>query len=561
MPTYRDTVLADSPHAYWRLGDADGALVAAEEVSNRNGSYLDAERVAASSLLSSDADAAAQLASSQTSGPAPTGIAAPIDQASSELVLEVWVRHEDGQGAGGQIVHVYGADDYTVLELSLVIRWDGSTRELVISGLGDEFRVGVDSFPGPLDDGNPHHLVFQLSDSRISVYADARRVAYRSQALGLIGAVTVEEVTWGNGVSSFPSWPGEIDEAAIYGAALSDDQIAGHYEAAGYRLTFRVSLKGSASVYRSTASRLVGYASARFVSTGARLPGSSSVLNRYDVSIKGKASVYRSTRARLAGRYAVLVHVGASLRGKASVIRRVGARLVGTASVGGRFGARLVGLHSSEDASLDRYELYVGQDAEPDFSASPAATSASLPITHALAAPSSGTRRYVLVTRRRNRWGLVSQNQREDDSRTELIIAADGTATAAPPSAPEQIEADPAAGGGARLTALYEYGPDGDNAADQWRYYLTTDGTDPDPATDTPTDVEMLKVDGLAKLDTTTAQQSDGTTIKVLVRTRRTSDGVESTNTSSVQITADAQGPAATDQALIATGTDLTHTQ
>src|SRR5690349_1299822 len=70
--------------------------------------------------------------------------------------------------------------------------------------------------------------------------------------------------------------------------------------------------------------------------------------------------------------------------------------------------------------------------------------------------------------------------------------------------------------------------------ADTFLIYLTADGSDPDPDLDTPTEVEMTKADGIARLDFTSDAFSEGTTVKVIVRTRRS--GTPNVDSSNVEI-------------------------
>ena len=146
---------------------------------------------------------------------------------------------------------------------------------------------------------------------------------------------------------------------------------------------------------------------------------------------------------------------------------------------------------------------------------------------------------YRLVTRRRNEWGLESANRGE----TLLAIGDDGAEDGLPPTAPTEIDIEPAAGGAFRITAKYCYGPDGDLAADAWLVYFTSNGVDPDPDGDVPTEVAIAKADGVARLNYTTSPFTAGTTGKAIVRVDRS--GVESVNTAVVSATAATAGPAA----------------
>lgn len=223
--------------------------------------------------------------------------------------------------------------------------------------------------------------------------------------------------------------------------------------------------------------------------------------------------------------------------------------LRGLATVFNGFGGVLRGRHRAANDALARYELFVGQDGPPDFGAAPFETFTVLPhVTAPLAAPPSGTRFYHLVVRRRNRWGLSSLNV------TEFVVEvnAAGAEVAAPPSEPTGVRADAAAGRTVRVRAVYDYPVDGEDQADAFLVYSRSNGTDPDPAVDTPLEVAMGKADGVARLDVGIGPFTEGATVKVIVRVRRNgSPDVDSRSLSVVSAVATAAGPAAVEMAVV----------
>jgi len=198
--------------------------------------------------------------------------------------------------------------------------------------------------------------------------------------------------------------------------------------------------------------------------------------------------------------------------------------------------AQLRGLWRVAETALDRYELYVGQDASPDLTGAPDATSATLPFESAALAAGHT---YYLVVRERNEFGLSSENVGE----TVLEIDAGGNEVGVRPSPPYDVTAEAAAAGAVRVRARYNYLADGDDAADTWAIWQTSDGTEPDPTGAADATVAMVRSDGVAKLDWTSGAFADGLTVKTLVRARNGS--LDSTNTTSVSCEAETDGPAA----------------
>lgn len=197
--------------------------------------------------------------------------------------------------------------------------------------------------------------------------------------------------------------------------------------------------------------------------------------------------------------------------------------------------------------------LYKGEDGPVDYASAWEEITAFPHVTAALDL-STITR---LTVRQKNPWRLESQN----DNPTVFDIDGDGAAQTEAPSDPEQITITPSAGGTMLVEALYFAGLDGyvgpgnsGSAADTWAIWITSDGSTPDPS-DPETDTEaMILSTGVPKLEFTTAAFSDGATIKVLVRVRRTADTRDSANTAIAQAVADATAPDAPELNLTQTG-------
>lgn len=189
--------------------------------------------------------------------------------------------------------------------------------------------------------------------------------------------------------------------------------------------------------------------------------------------------------------------------------------------------------------ALDRFELYIGVDGPPDFDADPAETFTSLPHE---TAPFANGFEFQVVVRKRNIYTLISRNIQA------FIFSTDGVGDleATRPAEPENTLIAPALAGAVNVTSTYFYLKDGINQASQFLVYLTDTGVDPDPGVDSPVVVDMVKVDGIAKLNLTSATFSDDDTIKALVRVRRIDPGpvnVDSDNLNIVQTIADVDGP------------------
>jgi hypothetical protein len=196
--------------------------------------------------------------------------------------------------------------------------------------------------------------------------------------------------------------------------------------------------------------------------------------------------------------------------------------------------ARDIGVSRQPQASLIGFKLYLGIDAAPNLTATPWQTFTTKPFaTPALATGHT----YQLVLQQVNEFGLSSQNA------TAWIVTPSGAGVA--PSAPTAITITPSAGGTVVITAAYDWRDDGVNAADSFLIYTRTDGSNPNPATDTPALVAIWTGGASAVLSWQSPAATEGATIKTLVRVRRGgTGGADSVNTAIVSAVATFIGPA-----------------
>lgn len=183
------------------------------------------------------------------------------------------------------------------------------------------------------------------------------------------------------------------------------------------------------------------------------------------------------------------------------------------------------------------YQLYVGQDVEPDPAIDTPITFESLP--YSLAIDPGHT--YHCLLRYKNQYGLESQNV----TLTTLIVDADYSEVLPPPSGPAYTSLTPVVGGAVQVHATYLPAADAYSAGNQWLIYLAEDA-DPDPELDTPTVVTMSSQSQLRRLKWTSGALTPGAEVRCLVRTRRSgSGGSDSANSDLVTATIPTTPPAA----------------
>lgn len=216
-----------------------------------------------------------------------------------------------------------------------------------------------------------------------------------------------------------------------------------------------------------------------------------------------------------------------------------GLKLINLQTIKLRFTHTTRGMFRMADNSLSRYELFRGVGAQPDLNGAAWQTFSTLPnTTPALTVGNT----YYFVLRYRNFHNLSSQNV----AAWSVILDGSGNSISYP-SSPSEQTITPAAAGAGLITASYDYMADQNDGiqADKWLVWITGTGVAPNPAVDLPTYTEdMVLSEGRAVLRYTSGAFADGSTLKAIVRTRRSgAPNYDSTNTAIMQATADAVGP------------------
>lgn len=177
------------------------------------------------------------------------------------------------------------------------------------------------------------------------------------------------------------------------------------------------------------------------------------------------------------------------------------------------------------DDSLDRYELYQGEDQMPDFDASdqPVATSPTLPFSDTPPLPSSGSVIDLYnVVRKRNKYNLLSHNQHP----TIIQINDLGEEELGPLSAPEILSVTDEETYEIAVFARYPYGVDR-NEADTWELYIK-EGVDPDPDVDSPVATESFGAPGADYrwyIQYLSSSLTPGSTYHIMVVVKRSESG------------------------------------
>jgi RHS repeat-associated protein len=217
--SYQAAVLANSPAAYWRLGEAAGATTAADASgNNRNATYGGTFTLAQPSLMIASTDKAVLFKNATTDGIATaTGLTGLV---GSSITAEAWVDYPATTYSTSADNHVLARGWGSSGGWNLIVyrSSDGTYRAgFQINKTGTVHRVATTITAGR------HHLAGTFDGTTMKLFVDgaqASTLALTSAPLNttantLIGQTLQTDVT--------------VDEAAVYPSALSATDLQRHY--------------------------------------------------------------------------------------------------------------------------------------------------------------------------------------------------------------------------------------------------------------------------------------------------------------------------------------------
>lgn len=234
--TYASVVMADSPVAYWRLGDrADGVPLDHVWSASFVGSYGTGTS-AGSGLLAGDYDrAVANDASHFTARVAASSWFHM--HGSQSFTYECWAwTMPDSQNTRALLGHG-PRDSQPYVYLAVADSRIGNRLQFEFKDAAGTALTAL--WDGSIADRAPHHVVLRRdwAAGAVSLHVDGTLVASKADTLGVGGDLTPVGSVFilggaqnvGGGLTS--GWPGTLDEVAVYRYALSDAAIRRHYQA------------------------------------------------------------------------------------------------------------------------------------------------------------------------------------------------------------------------------------------------------------------------------------------------------------------------------------------
>ena len=227
--SYPAEVLADAPRGYWRLGETSGTTAADLSGNNLPGTYQNGTILGVPGAIP-DGNPAARFDGLDDRVNMADPASGALDFGTGDFTVEAWVR----TGANGeQIIASKQIGTAGVPYWQVTVTDDfghaGSVRAKLYDGTVTRQVYGP---PVHVDDGAWHHLAVVFARaSGITIYVDKIFVSQTAGAMAGDVSNTANFLVGGRTISSYPSWSGDIDEAAVYPSALTQARLAAHYDA------------------------------------------------------------------------------------------------------------------------------------------------------------------------------------------------------------------------------------------------------------------------------------------------------------------------------------------
>lgn len=233
---YRDSVLADAPIGYWRLGDTSVGVAQDETAFDRDLSHINinAGDLGRPGAVAGDPDTAVRLSGSSAVLERNLGASPSSDFAfasGQSFSLEYWIRTTQVPPAASNVGLLTKSYDSAQAIPWYLMRMSDTGKADIYLRSPDKVAVGLTS----VNDGQWHHVVgvydtkggASTTDGELRLYADAKLEGAAGSVPLAAGGTNTRPLVFGRHAGRHYS--GWLDELAIYRTALTPDEIFQHY--------------------------------------------------------------------------------------------------------------------------------------------------------------------------------------------------------------------------------------------------------------------------------------------------------------------------------------------
>ena len=220
---YGAAVYKDSPSLYWRLGEASGPTAKDVSPNEADGTYTGGITFGRPGAVDGTTDTAVTFDGTDGQLNSNASVSNPIVYSE-----ELWF--STTTTSGGKLIGFGNAASGLSSNYDRHVWMEDDGRLSFGVWAGQSTTV---TSPDSYNDGSWHHLVAEQGPDGMKLYVDGLLVGsdLQTQAQAYTGYWKVGGDTVWSGSSSY--FAGTIDEVAVYGSALSQDQVRAHYRAGG----------------------------------------------------------------------------------------------------------------------------------------------------------------------------------------------------------------------------------------------------------------------------------------------------------------------------------------
>lgn len=230
--SYSDTILADNPVAYWRLGELSGTTAASQVNSPaNNGTYQVGFTLGQAGVLPFDSNTAVRFNGGTTTlGQSGGRMEATLATLGGTYSFDGWFNYNSSTASRGVVGAVGSRGNTSGYD---AVQVNGNATGVGAPGVVTVYNgTSFTNTTSQTVSNRWYYMAFVRSGSSVSLYL--RDLNGLSENLNATLAATFgasTEIDVGQRSDNFWSFPGRIDEFAVYNYALTPSQVQAHFNA------------------------------------------------------------------------------------------------------------------------------------------------------------------------------------------------------------------------------------------------------------------------------------------------------------------------------------------